>query len=122
MAGGGRTSNLGDDWHSRTRPATEFRFGEGLRRSASWCRPSGGFIIQRVRVETFRRICMSFDAWIVAFGVSRLLQELQLVESNASYLVLAGVGALDIWLLVRFFSLHGAEPTPPRATPTRAMS
>ena len=68
--------------------------------------PIGAFIIQRVNSETFRRICMSFDAWVVAFGVSRLLQELQVVQSNASYLVLVGVGALDIWLLYRFFSAH----------------
>lgn len=66
--------------------------------------PIGAFIIQRVRPETFRRICMSFDAWVVAFGLSRLLKELQLVESNAAYLVLVGVGLLDIWLLYRFFS------------------
>jgi uncharacterized protein len=66
--------------------------------------PIGAFIIRHVRSETFRRICMSFDAWIVAFGLSRLLQELALVQSNASYLVLIGVGALDIWLLYRFFS------------------
>ena len=66
--------------------------------------PIGAYIIQRMRVETFRRICMSFDAWIVAFGLSRLLQELQILESNASYLVLVAVGALDIWLLARFFS------------------
>ena len=66
--------------------------------------PIGAFIIQRMRVETFRRICMSFDAWIVAFGLSRLLQELRMVETNASYLVLVGVGAIDMWLLYRFFS------------------
>jgi len=66
--------------------------------------PLGAFIIQRVRPETFRRICMSFDAWIVAFGLSRLLQELKIVESNASYLVMVVVGAIDIWLLYRFFS------------------
>jgi uncharacterized membrane protein YfcA len=66
--------------------------------------PIGAFVIRHVRSETFRRICMSFDAWIVAFGLSRLLQELRLVESNAAYLVLIGVGALDIWLLYRFFA------------------
>jgi uncharacterized membrane protein YfcA len=66
--------------------------------------PIGAFVIRHVRSETFRRICMSFDAWIVAFGLSRLLQELALVESDASYVVLIGVGALDIWLLYRFFS------------------
>lgn len=71
--------------------------------------PIGAFIIQRVRVETFRRICMSFDAWIVAFGLSRLLQELGLVVSNASYLVLTGVGLLDIYLLYRFFAVHLTE-------------
>ena len=76
--------------------------------------PIGAFIIRHVRSETFRRICMSFDAWIVAFGLSRLLQELRLVESNASYLVLVGVGALDIWLLYRFFT-H--EPTMPGEAP-----
>jgi uncharacterized membrane protein YfcA len=65
--------------------------------------PSGAFIIQRVDPETFRRICMSFDAWVVGFGLSRLLQELTIVESNAAYLVLAAVGALDAWLLYRFF-------------------
>ena len=53
---------------------------------------------------------MSFDAWIVAFGLSRLLQELRLVESTASYLVLIGVGALDIWLLYRFFSHQSPIP------------
>jgi uncharacterized membrane protein YfcA len=68
--------------------------------------PIGAFIIQRVRVETFRRICMSFDAWVVALGLSRLLQELGLVQSNAAYLVLVGVGILDMWLLYRFFAVQ----------------
>jgi uncharacterized protein len=77
--------------------------------------PIGAFIIRHVRSETFRRICMSFDAWIVAFGLSRLLQELRLVESDASYLVLIGVGALDIWLLYRFFSHQ--PPIPGEAPP-----
>lgn len=72
--------------------------------------PLGAFIIQRVRAETFRRICMSFDAWIVAFGLSRLLQELAIVESNAAYLVMVAVGAIDAWLLYRFFS--GLMPEP----------
>jgi uncharacterized membrane protein YfcA len=68
--------------------------------------PIGAVLIQRIRPETFRRICMSFDAWIVAFGLSRLLQQLHLVESNRAYLVLIGVGLLDIWLLYRFFSVQ----------------
>ena len=82
--------------------------------------PIGAFIIQRVRAETFRRICMSFDAWVVAFGVSRLLQELHLVESSAAYLVLVGVGALDIWLLSRFFSADSVVQRTARTRPLEA--
>src|SRR5688572_2130596 len=68
--------------------------------------PIGAVLIQRIRPETFRRICMSFDAWIVAFGLSTLLKDLHLVESNAAYLVLVAVGLLDTWLLYRFFSVQ----------------
>ena len=74
--------------------------------------PIGAFIIKRMQAETFRRICMSFDAWVVAFGLSRLLNELKLVDGPSSYLVLVGVGLLDIWLLYRFFSVpHGPVET-----------
>ena len=68
--------------------------------------PLGALVIQHVRVETFRRICMSFDAWVVAFGLSRLLQELGFVVSSSSYLVLVAVAIIDTWLLYRFFSAH----------------
>jgi len=77
--------------------------------------PIGAVIIRHVRPETFRRVCMSFDAWVVAFGLSTLLRELRLVESGAAYLVLVAVGLLDIWLLYRFFrgspgSVGAAQP------------
>ena len=65
--------------------------------------PIGAYVIHRVDAETFRRVCMSFDAWVVGFGLSRLLQELAIVQSNAAYLLLATVGAIDAWLLYRFF-------------------
>ena len=66
--------------------------------------PIGAFVIRRVDHETFRHICMSFDAWVVGFGLSRLLNELMLVEGAAAYLVLVAVGLIDSWLLYRFFS------------------
>lgn len=79
--------------------------------------PIGGFLIGRLRVETFRRICMSFDAWIVGFGLSRLLQELRMVVSNLSYLVLVVVILLDTWLLYRFFSVQSeSKPVETLAT------
>jgi len=68
--------------------------------------PIGGYLIRRIRPETFRRVCMSFDAWIVAFGLSGLLKDLRLVESNLAYLVLAGVVVLDGVMLYRFFAVQ----------------
>jgi hypothetical protein len=51
---------------------------------------------------------MSFDAYVVAFGLSRLLGELHLVETNAAYLVLVVISIVDTWLLYRFFA--GLQP------------
>lgn len=66
--------------------------------------PLGAWLIRRVEPETFRRLCMSFDAWVVGFGLSRVLRELHLVESSAAYGVLAAVIAVDAWLLYTFFN------------------
>ncbi|MGC4081394.1 MAG: sulfite exporter TauE/SafE family protein [Vicinamibacterales bacterium] len=82
--------------------------------------PIGAQIIQRMRPETFRRICMSFDAWVVAFGLSKLIHDLRLVPSNSAYLLLLGTIVLDAWLLYRFFHIletqtESAGYTPPSA-------
>lgn len=66
--------------------------------------PIGAVIIRHIRQETFRRVCMSFDAWVVSFGISILLRDLHLVETGAAFLVMAAVIVVDAWLLVRFFS------------------
>jgi uncharacterized membrane protein YfcA len=65
--------------------------------------PIGTWLIRRIRHETFRRICMSFDAWVVAFGISTLLQQLGLIPGAGAYSVLAIVIAIDALLLYRFF-------------------
>ncbi len=66
--------------------------------------PIGAYLIGRLRPETFRRLCLSFDAWIVGFGVSTVLRDLGLVEGGSAYLFLGAVVLLDGWLLYRFFS------------------
>src|SRR5947208_312728 len=66
--------------------------------------PVGAIVIRQLQPETFRRISMSFDAWIVAFGISTLLRELHLVDSLAAYLVLVVTVLIDGYLLARFFS------------------
>jgi hypothetical protein len=71
--------------------------------------PLGAWLIRRLDAETFRRICMSFDSWVVAFGLSTLLREMRIVESAAAFLLLAAVIVLDGWLLFRFFSARGGK-------------
>jgi len=71
--------------------------------------PIGAALIRQMKVETFRRICMSFDAWIVGFGVSTVLHDTKLVEGAAAYLFLLGVIIVDGVLLYRFFSAHGGR-------------
>lgn len=72
--------------------------------------PLGAFIIQRMPPETFRRVCMSFDAWLVGFGTSSVLRDLQVVPGPSAYLVLVAVIAIDTCLLCVFFrKLRSAE-------------
>lgn len=68
--------------------------------------PLGTFAIRRLDAETFRRICMSFDAWIVGFGLSRVLMELGLVPSPWAYGVLATAILIDLRLLYTFFTVR----------------
>ena len=68
--------------------------------------PIGAALIRQMKVETFRRICMSFDAWIVGFGVSTVLRDTKLVAGSPAYLFLLGVIIIDGILLYRFFSAH----------------
>jgi uncharacterized protein len=66
--------------------------------------PLGAAAINRVRTETFRRVCMSFDAWVVSFGISALFRTLHVIDSRGAFGVMAAVIAVDTWLLYRFFS------------------
>jgi uncharacterized membrane protein YfcA len=79
--------------------------------------PFGSFLIRRIDAETFRRICMSFDAWVVGFGASRVLMELNLMASPWSYSVLAAAAVIDTYLLYVFFTVRSprwqtVNPTP----------
>lgn len=65
--------------------------------------PLGAYAIRRLDAETFRRFCMSFDAWVVGFGLSRVLIELKLMEAPWAYAVMAAAALVDIYLLYVFF-------------------
>jgi len=68
--------------------------------------PIGAYVIRRLDAETFRRICMSFDAWVVGFGLSRVLIELNLMQSPWAYSVLAVTILIDTYLLYTFFTVQ----------------
>ncbi len=68
--------------------------------------PLGAFAIKRIGVQTFRRVCMSFDAWIVAFGLSKVLVDTRLLATDLGYSILAATIAIDSMLLYRFFGNH----------------
>jgi uncharacterized protein len=71
--------------------------------------PLGAYLIRRLDAETFRRICMSFDAWVVGFGLSRVLIELNLMESPWAYSVMAVTILIDTYLLYVFFAVRSAR-------------
>jgi uncharacterized protein len=66
--------------------------------------PLGAYLIGRLAAETFRRICMSFDAWVVGFGFSRTLLDLGVLGDPSAYLVLATAATIDMVLLYQFFT------------------
>jgi hypothetical protein len=74
--------------------------------------PIGHAIVTRIGVETFRRVCMSFDAYLVAFGLSRTLIEHGIMPGVAYQLLLA-TAIVDTSLLWTFFSrARRRESTP----------
>jgi uncharacterized protein len=89
--------------------------------------PLGAYLIRRLDAETFRRICMSFDAWVVGFGLSRVLIELNLMKSPWAYCVMAVTILIDLYLLYIFFTKRSrrawAPPKPSdRSTPHSRFS
>jgi uncharacterized membrane protein YfcA len=74
--------------------------------------PLGAYLIRRLDAETFRRICMSFDAWVVAFGLSRVLMDLNLMESPWAYSVMAITILIDGYLLCIFFTIQKPSSRP----------
>ena len=66
--------------------------------------PLGAYLIRRISPETFRRVCMSFDAWVVGFGFSRVLIDLGLILSPMAYSVWLAAVLMDAYLLYLYFS------------------
>ncbi|HSF67999.1 MAG TPA: sulfite exporter TauE/SafE family protein [Nitrospiraceae bacterium] len=65
--------------------------------------PLGSYLIRWMDPEAFRRVCMAFDALVVAFGLSRVLIELNLTTAFTTYSIFTIVMVLNAYLLFRFF-------------------
>ena len=66
--------------------------------------PLGAWAIRRLDAETFRRVCMSFDVWVVGFGLSRVLINVKFAHGALAYGPMVAAIVLDAWLLYVFFS------------------
>lgn len=65
--------------------------------------PIGIHVVKAVGPETFRRISMSFDAWIVAFGLAKTGYDLHLMSVISSWSIFLAVFAVDCALLIHYF-------------------
>lgn len=65
--------------------------------------PVGARVVRSVGAETFRRVAMSFDSWIISFGLARLLAYLHFFSEISAYGLMMGVITIDLFLLTRYF-------------------
>ena len=65
--------------------------------------PLGAYVIRKLDAETFRRVCMSFDVWVVGFGLSRVLIDLKVMHGSLAYSVMAAAVLADLYLLLNYF-------------------
>lgn len=59
--------------------------------------PLGRVLVHRLQPERFRRVTMTLDAWLIGFGLSRLLGARGVLESPFSYLPMALVAMLTAY-------------------------
>ena len=71
--------------------------------------PLGFALIRHIDAETFRRVCMSFDAWLVGFGLSRVVAKLGLLPEVWAFQLLTLTIIVDAILLRTFFRKRSAR-------------
>ena len=62
---------------------------------------------------------MSFDAWIVGFGLARTIIELRLLAASGAYCIWAGVIMFDLYLLYGYFVLGRMHPSMGSTAPSQ---
>jgi uncharacterized membrane protein YfcA len=65
--------------------------------------PLGRLAMTALLPETFRRLCMTFDAWLISFGLSRILGSERGLLARLAYVPMALVVVLDAVILFSYF-------------------
>jgi uncharacterized protein len=78
--------------------------------------PLGILVVKKMNVNTFPRIAMTFNALIVDYGLTRVLMLLFKLNVNIANLLFAGIAAIAVYLLYRYFNVEKVESPPPYAS------
>ena len=68
--------------------------------------PLGVYFSKRINMETFRRVCMTFDAWIVGYGLTRVLVSLFNLNISIVIALYAAIFVIAALILYRYFKLR----------------
>ncbi len=74
--------------------------------------PLGVVIAKYLDIETFRRICMNFDAWIVGYGLTRVLVTFFKVGINWANALFMAIVAVALVILYRYFRTRPSKKEP----------
>jgi hypothetical protein len=69
-----------------------------FRVDADWRKLATFALLRRVPREAFRRVCMGFDALVVAFGSATVLRALDLADAATATALVLSVAAVVVWL------------------------
>jgi uncharacterized protein len=71
--------------------------------------PLGSYLFGKLEPATFRRICISVDAWLIAYGLLRALGSESLLWGPASYVIFAAIVGFDGIGLARYLGARRAS-------------
>ncbi|MEM1614796.1 MAG: hypothetical protein QW452_02410 [Pyrobaculum sp.] len=66
----------------------------------------GHYLVRVLPREDFRRLTMSFDAWIVGYGLSNVLSKMRPLPDPYNYMPLIMIVTIDSLLLYRYFTVQ----------------
>lgn len=75
--------------------------------------PLGASVSRRIPDEAFRRVCMTFDAIVIALGASTLLHSLRILDGASAYVPFGVAFVVGAILVLRFFRATDPDASSP---------